>query len=61
MKCKVCGKEPHELSEYITAAISEGMTPAEYVREEEGTYNPETELFYCSPCYVKVGMPLGKA
>jgi hypothetical protein len=61
MKCKLCGKEPHELREYATEAKAMKITPEEYVRREEGTYNPKTDLFYCTPCYVKAGMPLGTA
>ncbi|NLL64123.1 MAG: hypothetical protein GX241_07870 [Ruminococcaceae bacterium] len=61
IKCKNCGKRPHELPEYIVIAKNEGITPDEYVAREEGTYNRETQLFYCTPCYVQVGMPLGTA
>lgn len=61
MKCKLCGKQPHELSEYVSRAIQENVTPEEIVIQEEGTYNPETKLFYCTSCYIKLGMPLGKA
>lgn len=61
IKCKCCGKTPNELSEYTSIAKEENMTPDEYVAQEEGTYNRSTGLFYCTPCYVKVGMPLGTA
>lgn len=62
MVCKVCGKAPHEILEYIQGAVDEGIaTPAEYVRQEEGTFNRETELFYCTECYIRIGMPLGTA
>jgi len=60
-QCKVCGKAPKELSEYVAAAKDTNMTPTEYVQSEEGTYNPKTGEFYCTPCYVKAGMPLGTA
>ena len=33
----------------------------EYVRHNEGTYNYGTNLFWCTLCYIKNGMPLGKA
>ncbi len=61
MRCKNCGKHPCDLEEYKSAALEAEMTPEAYVRKEEGTYNPETDLFYCTPCYVLVGMPLGVA
>jgi hypothetical protein len=60
-KCKSCGKKPEELDEYVQPAEELGITPERYVVTEEGTYNPETGLFFCTPCYVKAGMPLGKA
>lgn len=63
--CINCGKAPHALDEYVEACSDEndgrGLTPAEYVRVEEGTYNPRNGHFYCTPCYCDVGMPLGVA
>jgi len=62
MKCKVCKKQPHAISEYVDLAGMEGYVSAEEaVRREEGTYNPATDLFYCTSCYIKIGMPLGTA
>jgi len=61
MKCKVCGREPKDIDEYIEAADDEEMKPDDYVRAEEGTFNDETELFYCTMCYIEIGMPLGTA
>jgi hypothetical protein len=61
MRCKICRKQPHEISEYVDAAEVEGVTPEEYVRSEEGTYNRATGLFYCTNCYIAIGMPLGTA
>jgi hypothetical protein len=61
VKCKVCGKQPNEISEYKTQAKVYKITPEEYVRQEEGTYNLKTGLFYCTSCYIKIGMPRGRA
>jgi len=61
IKCKGCGKKPSELSEYSSLAKEYGLTPESYVSMEEGTYNIQTGLFYCTPCYVMAGMPLGRA
>ena len=61
MQCKICGKTPRQLDEYIDTADAEGVTPEELVRESEGTYNPGTDLFYCTDCYIKIGMPRGTA
>ena len=60
--CRRCGKEPHELQEYIDQVKHDDFdTPEQVVVEIEGTYNEETGAFWCTPCYVAVGMPLGKA
>ena len=61
VKCKICKRKPAEISEYIEAAAEEDITPEEYMKQEEGTYNRETGLFYCTTCYIKIGMPLGTA
>lgn len=61
VKCKICGKRPSEILEYISAAKDEDMTPENYVVQEEGTYNPQTGFFYCTSCYIKIGEPLGTA
>lgn len=61
IKCKICGKKPEEISEYIEAAKDCNITPSEYVEQEEGTFNRYTGKFYCTECYVKIGMPLGIA
>lgn len=60
-KCKVCGKTPDKINEYVECARHCNSTPKEFVMHEEGTYNPVTGLFYCTDCYIKVGMPYGIA
>lgn len=55
--CIGCGKTPSELEEYIEIGKEEGMAPDDYVRKEEGTYNPENGHFLCTPCYFRAGMP----
>lgn len=60
-RCKGCGKEPSEITEYVSCAKDEGISPADYLRREEGTYNASTGQFWCTECYCKAGMPLGKA
>ena len=60
-QCKICGKEPKEISEYCELAEEDCMTPDNWVAKEEGTFNFETGKFYCTECYVKIGMPLGTA
>lgn len=55
--CIGCNKEPHEIQEYIEIANEESMTPEEYVKCEEGTFNKENGHFTCTSCYIKMGMP----
>ena len=60
-QCKICGKEPKDIDEYCALAKEDCMTPDNWVSQEEGTFNFETGQFYCTECYVKIGMPLGTA
>ena len=55
--CSGCNKKPDELEEYIELAKEEGMTPNQYVKEEEGTYNKRNGHFLCTDCYIDAGMP----
>jgi len=63
--CCECGKQPHEIQEYIDgAAEMDEMspedaphTPLDYMLLEEGTYNSKTNHFCCTTCYIKIGMP----
>lgn len=60
--CAVCGKAPEAIDEYVEMAEMEGYASATaFVLDEEGTYNPENHLFYCTSDYIRIGMPLGKA
>ena len=60
-KCRGCGKTPDQIKEYVSIAEDEDMSPEEYVRREEGTFNLKTGLFWCTSCYIAAGEPLGKA
>lgn len=55
--CTGCGKRPDEIQEYVDCAADEDMTPDDYVRSEEGTYNCSNGHFLCTDCYCKAGMP----
>ena len=59
--CVNCHKTPDEINEYSQEMTQSNMEPSEYVRREEGTYSFIHNTFYCTECYVRVGMPLGKA
>jgi len=60
-KCKICGRKPDEIREYIKMAKDYNITTSQVIEQEEGTFNPKTGLFYCTGCYIKIGMPLGTA
>lgn len=55
--CTGCNKRPGQIPEFADIAKDEGMEPDQYVREEEGTYNPASGHFLCTHCYIVAGMP----
>lgn len=57
-KCKICGRKANEIPEYVHNP--EGWSPEEFARDD-GTYNPFTNQFICTDCYIKIGTPLGTA
>lgn len=59
--CFRCGKKASEIEEYRELAEDDGHDDFErLIREEEGTYNPQTNTFACTPCYIAIGMPAGE-
>ena len=57
--CPFCEREPEQISEYKELAeANEYESAEEAVRNEEGTFNCEHNLFCCTDCYIKIGMPL---
>lgn len=55
--CTGCRKRPDQITEYILFAKEAGLTPDEYVQQEEGTFNRENGHFLCTDCYLKAGAP----
>lgn len=55
--CFRCGRPASSFEEYDYDFA--GGDRADYVRDEEGTYNPETNRFACDACYIAIGMPAG--
>lgn len=55
--CIGCGKQPADIEEYVEMGEVEDMTPEEFVRSEEGTYNPANGHFACTDCYIAMGQP----
>lgn len=60
IRCNGCHKKPDEIDEYVYCAKMEGMTPEEYVKSDEGTYNRVNGHFLCTTCYVAAGMPTSR-
>lgn len=65
--CVGCGKAAADIQEYKDMCDPEspgyeGYKDAdEAVRHNEGTWNRENNHFWCTSCYIKVGMPNGVA
>lgn len=55
--CIGCKLRPGDIPEYIEMASLEDMTPEEFVRTEEGTYNLDNGHFACTTCYIRMGLP----
>lgn len=59
LKCPWCDRIPEQISEYKDMAVQgEYKSPEEAMKAEEGTYNHRFNLFCCTSCYIKIGMPL---
>lgn len=70
--CFVCGKTAAQIPEYQVQVMAEAEVvddngnfvryddmedPNEWVVDNEGTYNPETNRFCCTDCYIHIGCP----
>lgn len=60
MHCPFCNRKPSEIKEYREQAKLNEMSVEDYVRMDEGTYHPATDLFCCTECYIKIGLPLNE-
>lgn len=61
--CFRCGKPASSFTAYSDEWIDSETSftsCADYVRQEEGTYNPATNRFACDECYIAIGMPVGE-
>ncbi len=60
--CVGCQRYPDEIQEYVDLAREfEYSSAKEAVRNEEGTLNDSNGHFWCTECYIRVGMPAGSA
>lgn len=41
----------------VALAVEDGMHPDRWVMTEEGTLDPATGAFLCTPCYISHRMP----
>lgn len=57
-RCAGCGRVPADIPDLVSY-LEPGQTADEYVREEEGTFDPATGAFLCDYCYVRAGQPSG--
>lgn len=55
--CVGCNNIPSQIEEYVDMAEAAGLSPDDFVRQEEGTYNPENGHFACTDCYIRMGQP----
>ncbi len=56
--CIGCDRDAEAIPDVVEyAEANEYPTADEFVRCEEGTYNPANGHFLCDPCYIRAGMP----
>lgn len=47
-----CKREAKDIPSVVQFAQENAMTPEEFIKAEEGTYNPVTGHFLCDPCFL---------
>ncbi len=57
LKCPCCDREPKDIAEYVEGAQADEVTPEQFAWAD-GTYSARHQLFTCTSCYIKIGMPL---
>lgn len=57
MQCAKCGRTPSDIPEYRDAWKEYGASSADDMAKDDGTYNPESDSFVCTECYIGIGMP----
>jgi hypothetical protein len=55
--CIGCNGTPKDFWSYSEEATDTGLSPDDYVWQEEGTLNRDNGHFLCDGCYIKAGMP----
>lgn len=57
--CIGCIRVPEEIAEYRQDRTGSSLSPTEFVKREEGTYNRKNGHFLCTTCYIMAGSPSG--
>lgn len=60
-RCVRCNRHPADVPDVVLAALQNGMHPAEFTREGDGSFNKHDNVFWCIECYIALDMPVGKA
>jgi hypothetical protein len=62
--CRGCGRTPNETGDYDLEEIGIDDIDANHAMVKyrlDGTYNPDTNRFWCDRCYIQASQPLGLA
>lgn len=55
--CFRCGRGSDEISEYTSMVTAGEYNSTVAAVMDDGTYNPQTNHFCCTHCYIAIGMP----
>lgn len=50
--CPACGRQAADIPDVVMFGKENGLSPEEFVRQEDGTYNPASEHFLCDTCFI---------
>lgn len=57
MRCAKCNREPKDIPEYRDDYKEYGASSPDAMAREDGTFNPDSNSFVCTECYVGIGCP----
>jgi hypothetical protein len=52
--CPGCQRQAYAIESIQHFALLNETTAEEFVRQEEGTYNPSNEHFLCDDCFIRI-------
>ena len=53
-----CKRKASDIPDVQAYAEAAELSPAAWVRSEEGTFNEASNHFACDECYIRLGMPV---